>query len=105
MAQSFIGQPVFSPLVSDNLDSAAINGRLQHLELSLAQQLGIVIRRRSADENVVAFGRAIEKVLCLQLSNPYVVEGDIKIKIAGSDDAIVGKDGNFLAACTVHDGG
>ena len=89
-AQGFGGVPFLDPLLADDLDIAFVDGRLQHLHLTFAQHLGVVVRRRAAEQEVIALGRRLQHAAGLHLADFFVIEGNIGVDVGIEDQAIIG---------------
>src|SRR5262249_57133139 len=97
---------VGSPRVGHGFHIGAIQGGFQDVHLSFAKQAGVVVGRRSTDQNVVALGGAVKQVFRLQLADLDVVERNVEVQIAISDDAVISEHWNILATGAVpHRGG
>ena len=97
--------PVVRPLLGDDLDVAAVDVGLQHLQLPFARQVGVVVGRAAADQHVAALRPFLDEVLGLLLAHPDRVEGDVDVEVAVEDESVVGDDGHAGLVRGVHDGG
>ena len=104
-AQSLVGLPLLGELVGDDLHVAAVNRRLEDVHLPLAQEQGVVVGGRSADEDVVAFGHVLERVVGLHLAHLLDLVRDVEVNVGVADEAVVGDDGDALAVRVLDDGG
>ena len=84
--------PVLGPLVGDDLDVALVDQGLQDVHLALAQQAGVVVGGRAADQHVVALGPVLDDVLRLQLAHAHGVERDVEVEVGVADQPVVGDD-------------
>ncbi len=84
------GIPVVYPLVSDDLDLAAVDERLQDLHLAVADEDGVVVRRASAEEHEVAVVHDLDDSAGLGASDLGVVERDVGGDVRRLDEPVVG---------------
>ncbi len=71
------GIPVVHPLIGNDLDLAFVDEGLQDLHLAVADQIGVVVGRASAQEHEVARGQDLDDSAGLGASDFGVVEGDV----------------------------
>ncbi len=98
-----VGLPVGRPRLGDDLDVAALDGILEGGHLSVANELGIVIRGCTAEQDVVAFGRPVAQVLRLQLADGVIVVGNVEIDVGFQDQPVVADNGNGALLGGFHD--
>ena len=93
--------PAVGELVADDLDVALLDGGVQHLLLTVAQELGIGVGRRALDHGVVAFRLGCQHSACLHAADLLVVERDVG-HTGRFYQAVIGDDGNLLLVGLVH---
>ena len=76
------------------LMSPRLDGIVERGHLSLANQLGVVVGLRAAEEDVVPFRRPIAQVLRLLLADRPVVVGQVQIDVGFQDQPVVADHGD-----------
>ena len=84
--------PLRHPLLAHHLDVALVDGRLEHLQLALAQHLRVVVGRRAAEQEVVALRLRVVDALRLQFADLLVIERDVGVDIGIENQAVIRHD-------------
>ena len=89
-----VGLPVGGPRVGHDLDVAALDGVLERGHLSLANELGVVVGRRAAQQDVVPLRRPVAQELGLLFADVPIVVGQVHVDISFQDQPVVADDGH-----------
>ena len=75
------------------------------LHLAFAQQERVVVGGRPADQDVVALGRLLHRVLRLQLAHAHGAERHVEVHVRVEDEPVVRDDGHVHLVRGLHDRG
>src|SRR5690606_1249720 len=95
--------PGGAPLLADHLDGAAVNQGLEHLEVSLPDQVGVVVGGRAAEPEVPAGRYPLDDGPGHLGAHPDTVEGHVD-GIRMVDGHVVGNGGDAFAGGHLHRG-
>ena len=97
---SDLGLPAVRVLIADDFDVAAVDGRLQNLELTTMQEIGIGIGLVALDEDIVALGHQFEDLPGLHSAYFDIIEGQVKY-VRVLDQAVIAdhRDALGLGLC------
>ena len=95
-ARRRVGAPVVGPGLVDDLHRPALDRGAEHLELPLTNRLGVGIRRRPANQQVVAFLRPLQQIARLKLTHLDRIEGHVEVDVGVAHQPVVADDRHFL---------